>query len=150
MERKLTIYPDTCFFGRPFDQPVTPDILVECGAIRAIINRCRAGGHKIITSAFVSYEIGQIPNITVREVIETYYSGIELETVPIAPGHPRAAFFNAQGLGKMDAAHLATAESAGADFLLTVDKAFIRICAKKNLSKVNVMNPLTFLNGGFI
>jgi len=146
----MIIYPDTCFYGRPFDRPQTPEIRAEVDAIRTIINRCKISRYRLISSAFVSYEIGKIPNATAREVVEAYYYEIDAEPVPIALGHPRAAFFNMLGLGEMDAAHLATAESADADFLLTVDKAFIRICTKKNLSKVKVMNPLIFLNGGFI
>jgi hypothetical protein len=29
MGRKLIIYPDTCFYGRPFDRPQTPELLAE-------------------------------------------------------------------------------------------------------------------------
>jgi len=50
----------------------------------------------------------------------------------------------------MDARHLATAEGAGADFLLTVDTDFIRKCNKLNLTIVGVINPTNFIKGGYL
>jgi predicted nucleic acid-binding protein len=48
------------------------------------------------------------------------------------------------GLKPMDARHLAAAEAAGADFLLTTDEKFIKRCAKNNLTAVKVIDPLDF------
>jgi predicted nucleic acid-binding protein len=62
----------------------------------------------------------------------------------------RADVLEAVGLGKLDAAHLAIAEATGAGFLLTVDKAFARMCTERNLSKIKVMNPFEFVNGGYL
>jgi predicted nucleic acid-binding protein len=50
----------------------------------------------------------------------------------------------AEGLGEMDSYHLAIAETAGADVLLTTDDPFIKVCARKRLSRVRVINPLNF------
>jgi len=44
----------------------------------------------------------------------------------------------------MDAAHLASAEAANTDYLLTVDKDFIKKCARTNITAVKVINPLDF------
>jgi predicted nucleic acid-binding protein len=146
----MIIYIDTCCYGRPFDRPRTPEIRAEAKAIDAIITTCKTGGHRIIGSAIVSFEIAQIPNADVREKIETYYNGAIAESVPVATGRGRADFFEAHGVGEMDAAHLATAEDAGVDFLLTVDADFIRKCNQNKLSTAIVINPLYFLNGGYL
>ncbi len=44
----------------------------------------------------------------------------------------------------MDSFHLAAAEAAHADYLLTVDKDFLKICSRSNFAKVKVINPLNF------
>jgi len=48
------------------------------------------------------------------------------------------------GLKAMDARHLAAAEAAKADYLITTDEKFIKRCAKNNLTAVKVIDPLDF------
>jgi predicted nucleic acid-binding protein len=149
MGRNLVIYPDTCFYGRPFDTPQTPKIRAEADAIDAIFKGGERGELWIIGSAAVTTEIGNIADPTLRAAIEAlYYKAINKEIRLPAQGTKRALVFEAQGCGKMDARHLAIAEAGGADFLLTVDKVFARVCTERNLSKVKVMNPFDFVNGG--
>ncbi len=151
MKRKLTIYPDTCFYGRPFDQPPTPKILAEMAAINAIIKKCKADGHIIIGSPTVSFEIGKTPDAAAMADIDAFYRGtVDVESPLTAEAIKRALYLATQGLGEMDAVHLATAESAGADFLLTVDTDFIKKCNKFNLTTVMVMNPTDFVKGGYL
>jgi predicted nucleic acid-binding protein len=56
----------------------------------------------------------------------------------------RARKLEAYGLRNMDATHLAAAEAADADYLLTVDKDFIKKCSQQNFTKVKVINPINF------
>jgi len=44
----------------------------------------------------------------------------------------------------MDSYHLAAAEAAGADYLLTTDLDFISKCVRPNFTAVRVINPLDF------
>jgi hypothetical protein len=148
MERNLVIYLDTCIYGRPFDRQTLPEVRAEAKAIKAILKKCKAGGHRIIGSVFVTIEIGKIADPALRADIEAYFNEIGTELVGTATA--RAGVFTAQGCGEVDARHLAIAEAAGADFLLTVDKVFARICTERNLSKVKVMNPIDFVNGGYL
>jgi predicted nucleic acid-binding protein len=150
MGRNLVIYIDTCVYGRRFDTPQTPKIRAETKAIKAILKKCKVGGHRIVGSVFVSIEIGQITDAALRATVKTYFDEIGAELVSTATVIARANFFTAQGCGTMDARHLATAEAAGADFLLTVDKAFARICTEKNLSNVKVINPTDLINGEYL
>ncbi len=56
----------------------------------------------------------------------------------------RAQKLESMGLGKMDAAHLAAAEAAEAEYLITTDEKFIRRCARNNLTAVNGIKPIDF------
>jgi predicted nucleic acid-binding protein len=79
------------------------------------------------------------------EAVEKLYYGIIANEVNLsAKSITRAVDLNLMGLGKMDSFHLAAAEEAGADYILTTDEKFIRKCAKNNLTTVNVINPIDF------
>ncbi|GBU21555.1 hypothetical protein R80B4_01451 [Fibrobacteres bacterium R8-0-B4] len=151
MNRKRIIYLDTCIYGRRFDAPPNARTRAEAAAVKAILKKCKTGGHKIIGSAAVASEIGQIPNAAARADIDAFYKKTVDEEFPLtAEAVKRALYFEAHGLGEMDAMHLAAAESAGADFLLTVDADFIRKCNNTNLTAVTVMNPINFVKGGYL
>jgi len=139
----LKIYPDSCIYGRPNDNQTQPDIKAETLAIYAIFDVCRIAGHIFIGSTYVEDEIMANSNATVRDAAHDFFK----DTVPYcadltAADIMRAQVFMAQGLGKGDSLHLAAAEAADADVLLTVDKDFERIAANNKLSKVRVLNPL--------
>jgi len=151
MGNEIAVYPDTCFYGRPFDLPPTPKILAEVKAIDTILKKRGPGKLRIIGSAAISFEIEQITDTAERKKIDAYYRKFITETAaPRAQTKKRVAALVAAGLGNMDATHLAIAEDAGADFLLTVDKAFIKKCNILNLTTVKVMNPLDFVKGGYL
>jgi len=151
MNRKLMIYLDTCIWGRFFDNMASPEVRADVAAIKNILYKCRHGGHIIVGSKTVLAEIGKISNATIRVDIEALYrKSIQGEATLTADGIKRTQYLETQGLGAMDAQHLATAESVGADFLLTVDKFFIKRCNDLNLTIVGVMNPTNFINGGYL
>ncbi|MDR2692792.1 MAG: hypothetical protein LBB74_01060 [Chitinispirillales bacterium] len=151
MGRNLVIYLDTCIYGRPFDRPTTPEIRAEAAAVDAIIKWCKAGGHRIIGSATVTSEIGQIANPAKRAEIEAfYYKNINGEVMLSTQGIKRMLDLKSQGLGDMDSQHLTTAETAGADFLLTTDKFFIKRGNSLKLYNVKIMNPTNFVKEGYL
>jgi predicted nucleic acid-binding protein len=149
MERNLVIYLDTCIYGRPFDWPQPPELRAEVAAMDAILKKRARGELRIIGSASVISEIGQITDPAERASIEAFYHKNIDGTVTISThGIKRAQGFEAHGIGNMDALHLATAEDNGADFLLTVDKDFVKKSNILNLTIVKVMNPTDFVKGG--
>jgi predicted nucleic acid-binding protein len=152
MGRKMIIYLDTCCYGRRFDAPPNAKTRAEAKAVKAILKKCKTGGHRIIGSEALIAEFVDIADDAKRNDIEAFYYTAITDEVEITDNcRNRAATLTATtSLGKMDAAHLAIAEAAGVDFLLTVDKAFARICTERNLSKVKVMNPFDFVNGGYL
>jgi len=142
----MKIYLDTCCYCRPYDKPSQVKIATEAAAVMAVIESSRIAGHRIIGSMAVTSELGDIPNAELRETVEGFYNNtVDGEIILTADDYARADALRGEGVGDMDSLHLAGVEAVGADALLTTDDPFIRICARKNLSFVKVINPLNFL-----
>ena len=149
MDAVIKIYIDTCGWCRPFDRQDIPRNAAETIAIVTAIEAAQIAGYVIVGSLAVVSELKNIKNDLIRSVILKYYVDAISESVILSEKESaRAQSLQSDGVGVMDSQHLAAAESAGASYLLTVDDDFIKIVAEKNLSKVNVINPLTYLAGG--
>ncbi|GBU22964.1 hypothetical protein R80B4_02877 [Fibrobacteres bacterium R8-0-B4] len=141
----MIIYPDSCIYGRQRDDQTQPDIKAETLAIGGIIDICIMAGHTFIGSKAVEDEILANSNAKSRTIAHDLFKRIATHVKHTAADFRRAQGFMAQGLRSVDSLHLATAESAGADILLTVDKDFEKIATTKKLSRVRVINPLKFI-----
>jgi predicted nucleic acid-binding protein len=145
---KMNIYLDNCCYNRPYDGYTDDRSTTEVAAILAIIAICEFAGYKIFGSPAVVAEIDRIQNrkpLKWRQVRE-FYERTAKEYIAQSPAiEARARGFTTVGLGVYDAYHLAYAEAARADALLTTDDRFINTCARENLSIVNVTSPITFL-----
>jgi predicted nucleic acid-binding protein len=104
-----------------------------------------SGEYRIIGSFVVVTEIIQNPDTKERRIIERLYNRITSGEAPrTAQRRTRAAELETKGLKTMDAQHLAAAEAADADYLLTVDKDFIKKASQPNFTTVKVINPIDF------
>jgi predicted nucleic acid-binding protein len=122
-----------------------PDTIAEAAKIRAIIDNRFTGGYVIIGGFAVSIEMGNNRDDVKRMASERLYDKIiTYDVKKTAQVIARATELESMGLSPMDARHLASAETAQADYLLTVDKDFITKCARPNITAVNVINPLFF------
>jgi len=145
MNRVLVIYIDTCIYSRLLDVVTQISVLMEVERIRHIMCGGLFGKYIIVGSFAVITEIGQNPNYKERGFIERLYRTIiSNEATATAQCISRAAKLEAMGLGEMDSFHLAAAEAARADYLLTVDKDFIKKCSRPNFTTVKVINPINF------
>jgi len=143
----VKLYLDSCCYGRHRDSQKDVRIAAETIAIMTIVNDAPINGHCILGSMAVFDELSRIKDDELRTDILGFYNYAK-DVVLKRGDKARAQVFHAAGVGATDSLHLATAEAAGADYLLTVDDDFERIATAKNLSKVKVMNPLTYLAGG--
>ena len=145
MNRKQIVCLDNCCNSRLFDDETKPNIKPEADAIRRIINNKRRGGYVIIGTFAGEFEIGEIPDDEKRRAaMQKYKESIDGKVKRTAQIMARARKLEAYGLRNMDAAHLAAAEAADADYLLTVDKDFLKACSRQNFTKVKVINPIDF------
>lgn len=78
-----------------------------------------------------------------RQAVSSWLSAGPLDVVPVSELATRAGELVALGFGKFDALHLGSAELAGADVFVTVDRRLLA-CAARNGSKLRVrtVDPL--------
>ncbi len=136
---------DNCCNSRLFDDDTQQKVKTQADAIRRIIRNRVNGGYVIIGSFVAETEIAQIPDDEKRREAEQSYKEFIYETVRVsAQIIARAQKLELMGLGAMDARHLAAAEAAKADYLITTDEKFIRKCKNRNITAVKVINPIDF------
>jgi predicted nucleic acid-binding protein len=111
-----------------------------------ILKRCEAGEWQWISSAVVSYEVDNIPNPERRNRIKEILQGVR-EVQPLSEtAVERGEELKGLGLKTYDALHVACAEQAVVEVLLTTGDRLVRAATRNaNKLKVPVKNPLTWL-----
>ncbi|MDR2578357.1 MAG: hypothetical protein LBC70_06045 [Chitinispirillales bacterium] len=147
----MKLYLDTCCWSRPCDKQSDPQIYKEAVAIIKIINQAQRKGFAIFGSITLEKEINE--NSDAELLVWT--SNLYHETITEHAAYKKDVFdmwepiAEAAGVKGWDIYHLCYAVSARVDYLLTVDKNFVKAAAKLR-SGVKVINPLNFPLGGVI
>jgi predicted nucleic acid-binding protein len=140
------LYLDTCCLNRPFDDQSQERVRAETAAIRLILEEVELGNWELIRSEAVEVELRRILDPGRRFEVLTIARAGTIRVSMHAEHRARARVLKAMGFKGFDALHIAFAESAGADVLLTTDDAMVR--RSRRLSRelaVPVTNPLTWL-----
>lgn len=142
----MRIYLDTCCFSRPLDDQKQLRVKLESQAILHIVKHAARGEWTIIGSDAVNAEIAAIRDAERRLAAGTL-AGFATEYVHTKPDRiGRGSVLERMGFGVYDSLHIACAEAAGADVLLTTDDALIRRARRlQDEVAVRVANPLTWL-----
>jgi predicted nucleic acid-binding protein len=142
----MKIYLDTCALNRLTDDPTQPRIAAEAEALEHILAFISTGNAQWIASSVVHTELQRNPNQAKREVSIALLRFASEFIEPQASTQTRASVLAADGYGAFDALHLALAEQAGADFLLTVDDRFIGLSARRHANLLpSVLNPVDWV-----
>lgn len=122
------VYLDVCALSRPFDDQNQMRIRLEIDAVLLILSHVRGGNLTLIVSPVHDIEIGAIEDSTEREHLVSILRDLG-KRVPYdrVRTRQRAEQLVQHGLGPADAAHLAFAEAAEADFV-TCDDRLLRQC----------------------
>ena len=122
----MRIYLDNCCLQRPLDDQTQPRIRVESEAVLAILASVQAGDVRLLSSEVLEFEIGRIPDEQRRsEAIAVL--DLALERLLISDeSQAHAEALEAQGIGAIDALHLAVASSARADYFATCDDKLLK------------------------
>lgn len=124
------VYLDVCALCRPFDDQSQIRIRLETEAVQLILSHVRAGKLSLIVSPVHDAEIAAIDDPAERIHLQVMLQRIGLRLALDLPrARQRAEVLVQQGLGPADAAHLACAEQAGADFV-TCDDRLLRQCRR--------------------
>ena len=141
---KQKIYLDNCCFNRPFDDLTDDKARLECEAVLTIIDRCESGLWDVFSGDVLDDEIDRMANAVKKQKVLKLYSSASVNIEITDDIISRAKEFQSGNIRPFDALHLASAEYAGADILLTTDKKFVNRALQSN-AKVKVKNPVVWL-----
>jgi predicted nucleic acid-binding protein len=143
----MKLYLDTCALNRLTDDQAQPRINAEAKAVERVLDLMSSGEVRWISSSVVRTEMQRNPNQAKREVSIALLAFASEFVEPNESAYRRASLLVAEGYGTFDALHLALAEAAGADALLTVDD---RLISRANRTRANVLpsvlNPVDWLD----
>ena len=145
----MKIYMDLCCLNRPFDDQSQARVALESQAAVLILEKVDRGMHALCNSAALVVENSLSPKVQVRLEIEAL-----LDRADIWIGHDklidqRAIDLRKLGFKEFDAYHIAAAEMAACDRLVTCDDNFLR-AARRNVAKirVTVTDPIRLVSEG--
>ena len=140
----MRIYFDCCCLNRPYDDLSNNKVRMECEAVLSIIDNCKTNDWSYFSSDVLLDEILETTDNDKREkVLLLYHAAAEhigfTETI-----FSRAKELEQFNVKSFDALHIASAEAAGVDVLLTTDRKLVN-AAKRAGTLIPVKNPLVWL-----
>ena len=128
MTQSKFIYLDVCVMSRPFDDQSQMRIQLETNAVNLIFTHVRQNQFTLVASPVHEAEIQVIPDQEERTQLLSLIRTLgKTCQVNLQAARKRAEYFTQQGVGVADAAHVAFAEQAHADFI-SVDDRLLKKC----------------------
>ena len=142
----VKIYIDNCCLNRPFDDQTQVRVRLESEAILLILYHIEQGDWLWVGSEVLIDEIEQTPDPEKRSRLQVVANYVQDIVEVNEPELKRAHELQKLGFQGYDALHIACAEYAKADVLLTTDDHLVKL-AKRFTKKlgVAVVNPLVWL-----
>ena len=139
----MRVYLDNCCYNRPFDPSDQTRVQIETICKLSVQFLMATRKIEYVWSEMLDYEVSQNPSRKRQMAILRWVSGA-IENVALDDAvYARAAELEKTGIKTKDAIHLASAERAGCDWLLTTDDRFIR--RARGNSSVRVATPVEFV-----
>ena len=140
----MKIYLDNCCFNRPFDDQTRERIHLESEAILMILKRGQIGEYRIVGSDILKLEIERMHDEVKKYRVRELYNVVGENVIYTEAIKKRAQEIMEQSnIRSFDSMHIASAETANADVMLTTDDKLEKMASKLQL-KIRVMNPLKF------
>ncbi len=145
------IYLDVCCLNRPFDDWTQERIRLEGEAILSIMQRIRTGEWKLVSSEAIRVELEKMRNL---DKLENILKLLELAAITINIDEDvdfRSQQLENLGFGLYDSFHIACAEVAQADILLSTDDRLLKNSVRhQGLLKISLNNPVTWLMNTYL
>ncbi len=139
----MKVYLDACCLSRLTDDQSQPRIREEADAVERILTAIRHGAVELVSSQALENEVQRTPSRERRlraQILLRLASNIVEVDDSLTQ---RANELTKLGFGAFDALHLAAAESAEADALLTTDDRFVKLAGRESSRlKIQVRNPI--------
>jgi predicted nucleic acid-binding protein len=139
----MRIYLDSCALNRLFDDRAQPRVRLEAEAVETFFRMLELGLDEWVAGEVIEQEIGnhsdEVARNESRRLLAICTERAQLDEFGLRRGEALRKI----GYGTFDALHLACAEFARVDVLLTTDDRFLRK-VKRGLGKptVRAMNPV--------
>jgi predicted nucleic acid-binding protein len=146
MKRAQRIYLDACCLNRPFDDQAQERVHMETEAIEAILLHAEQGDWHWVGSEALMYEVRNLADVERKGRIVELLGNVR-EWMWIGEKESRRSVrVMALGFKPLDALHIACAEEAGVDVLLTTDDRLLRNAQRQAEDLgVRVANPLRWM-----
>lgn len=140
------IYADVCCLNRPLDNLQQPRIKLESEALLTILQNCEEKNWSLLSSDALRFEIARNTDASKQEKLEAMLSLANTHITSTPAIEAQAQALIRVGFTLYDALHLASAQSAKADVLLTTDDRMLKKAKRYNqLVTIPVENPVTWL-----
>ena len=137
----MKVYLDCCTYNRPFDNQRDILIHIETEAKLVIQQMIKDKKVLLVWSDVLDYENFDNP-FKERSVKIAEWESLASEKIEMNNGvYEKAKVNMGFGLKQKDAAHIACAIFANADYFITVDKKILN----KNIKDITIINPVDFL-----
>jgi predicted nucleic acid-binding protein len=140
----VLLYLDLNCFNRPFDDQTQSRIERETDAIFQILQRIVDGIDQMVWSAALDFENSQHPLEDRRNEIARWVHQAARSVAVSGQTYVRAEGLTNEGFRPLDALHIACAEAAACDRLLTCDDRLLARSRRISLG-VRVQNPIDYL-----
>ena len=143
------IYLDTCCLSRPFNDQTPVRIRRETKAIEIILKNFVTGDWHWIISEILTFEVDNNRDMSQRFQMKSQMANAHINVSIGEIERKRGRDLEKIGFKRLDALHIACAESGNADVFLTTDDRLLRR-AKRLSSKLHVQaeNPYRWLQTG--
>lgn len=144
--KQYKVYLDVCCLNRPFDTLEQERVRLEADAILAILQRCQNSEWSLVNSDALEFELEKTPDSEKAEQVASMLSLAQTKVISNEVIENRAEVLISMGFKLYDALHIAFAEAASADVMLTTDDRLLRRAMRfKNALTIIVVNPVTWL-----
>ena len=141
------IYLDNCCYNRPFDDQMQERIHLESEAVLTILKMGQMKKVISVGSEVLELEINRMMDENKKLKVLDLYNVAEMHIPYTDKIKKRSAdIVSVSDIRTFDSLHIAAAEEANADVLLTTDDRFEKMAEKLDL-KTRVLNPLRFAWG---
>lgn len=140
----MIIYLDNCCYNRPFDDQTQERIHLESEAILTILKIGQMKRVVIVGSDILELEINRMLDENKKRKVMDLYKVADMRIFYTDKIKKRSEeIMSVSKIRTFDSLHIASAEEAKADALLTTDDKFEKMSEKLDL-KTRVVNPLRF------
>lgn len=141
----MRLFLDTCSLNRPWDDQTHVRVHLEAESVLHVFDQVRRGNEELVTSDYLLEEIWANSDPLRREDVNHLLVHARFHVSARSSVVERAEALAVWNLAGYDALHVAAAEAAACECLLTTDDKFVRRAARAGADiRVKVLNPVDY------